>query len=82
MLFFASEFLALSLLLKMWSWQESLPDPLGSYIEFSVMFLLTFYVLALLPIKHCVGRLEVILRKQTWKWSRDMRRQEFSYGNE
>ncbi|SPF43788.1 exported hypothetical protein [Syntrophobacter sp. SbD1] len=42
------------LLLKIWTYQKSLPDPLGSYIEFSIMFLITFYVLALLPIKHSV----------------------------
>jgi hypothetical protein len=42
------------LLLKIWNYQKSLPDPIGSYIEFTIMFLVTFYVLALLPIKHCV----------------------------
>ena len=42
------------LLLKIWNYQKSLPDPLGSYIEFSVMFVVTFYVLVLFPIKHCV----------------------------
>ncbi len=39
---------------QIWIYQKSLPDPLGSYIEFSIIFLVTFYVLALLPIKHCV----------------------------
>ncbi len=42
------------LLLKIWNYQKSLPDPLGSYIEFSIMFLATFYVLGLFPIKRCV----------------------------
>jgi len=42
------------LLLKIWNYQKSLPDPLASYIEFSVMFVVTFYVLVLFPIKHCV----------------------------
>jgi len=42
------------LLLKIWDYQKALPDPLGSYIEFSVMFVVTFYVLVLFPIKHCV----------------------------
>ncbi len=41
-------------LLKMWKFATSLPDPLGSYIEVTVMFLSTLYVLALFPIKHCV----------------------------
>ncbi|MGO9311712.1 MAG: hypothetical protein ACLQDI_03135 [Syntrophobacteraceae bacterium] len=44
------------LLLKIWIYQESLPDPLGSCIEFAVMFPVAFYVLALFPIKHCVER--------------------------
>lgn len=39
---------------QIWIYQKSLPDPLGSYIEFAIMFLVTFYVLALFPIKHCV----------------------------
>jgi hypothetical protein len=39
---------------EIWNYQKSLPDPLGSYIEFTIMFLVTFYVLALFPIKHCV----------------------------
>jgi len=39
---------------KIWIYQKSLPDPLGSYIEFSIMFLVTFHVLALVPIKRCV----------------------------
>jgi hypothetical protein len=42
------------LLRHIWNYQKSLPDPLGSYIEFTIMFLVTFYVLALLPIKSCV----------------------------
>ncbi len=40
----------------LWNYQKSLPDPLGSYVEFAIMFLVTFYVLALFPIKHCVDR--------------------------
>ena len=43
------------LLLKIWNYQKSLLDPLGSYIEFSVMFVVTFYILVLFPIKHCVN---------------------------
>ena len=39
------------LLLKIWNYQKALPDPLGSYIELSVKFLVTFYLLALLPSK-------------------------------
>jgi len=39
-------------LLKIWNYQKSLPDPLGSYIEFSIMFLITCYAFALLPMKH------------------------------
>ena len=42
------------LLWRIWNYQKSLPDPIGSYIEFTVMFLVTFYVLALFPIKSCV----------------------------
>ena len=44
------------LLWRIWEYQKSLPDPLGSYIEFTVMFFVTFYVLALFPIKHWVDR--------------------------
>lgn len=44
------------LLWEMWRYQESLSDPLGAYIQFTVMFLATFYVLALFPIKHCLDR--------------------------
>jgi hypothetical protein len=51
---FAFWLLGALLLLKIWNYQKSLPDPLGSYIEFAVMFLVTFYVLALFLIKHCV----------------------------
>ncbi len=51
---FAFWILGAFLLLKIWNYQKSLPDPLGSYIEFSIMFLVTFYFLALFPIKHCV----------------------------
>ncbi len=38
-------------LLKIWKYQKSLSDPLGAYVEFTLMFLTTFYVLALFPIK-------------------------------
>ena len=44
------------ILWRIWNYQKSLPDPLGSYIEFTIMFLATFYAMALLPIKHWVGR--------------------------
>ena len=44
------------LLRQIWDYQKSLPDPLGSYIEFTLMFLVTFYVLALFPIKYWVDR--------------------------
>lgn len=42
------------LLRALWNYQKTLPDPLGSYIEFALMFLVTFYVLAIFPIKRCV----------------------------
>jgi hypothetical protein len=42
------------LLRSIWNYQKSLPDPLGSYIEFAIMFLVTFYVLVLFPIKRWV----------------------------
>jgi dolichyl-phosphate-mannose--protein O-mannosyl transferase len=51
---FALWVLGALLLLKIWNYQESLPDPIGSYIQFTVMFLATFYFLALVPIKRCV----------------------------
>jgi hypothetical protein len=51
---FALWVLGAFLLLKIWNYQKSLPDPIGSYTEFTVMLLVTFYVLALFPIKHCV----------------------------
>jgi hypothetical protein len=41
---------------RIWDYQQSLPDPLGSSIEFTVIFLVTFYVLALFPIKYWVDR--------------------------
>ena len=44
------------ILWRIWNFQKSLPDPLGSYIEFTIMFLATFYVLALFPVKRCVDR--------------------------
>jgi len=44
------------ILWRIWNYQKSLPDPLGSYIEFTVMFLATFYALALFPIKRWVNR--------------------------
>lgn len=45
------------ILVEIWNYQKSLSDPLGAYIQFTVMFLATFYVLALFPIKHCLNRL-------------------------
>jgi len=51
---FAFWVLGALLLLKIWNYQKSLSDPLGSYIEFTIKFLVTFYILALFPIKHCV----------------------------
>lgn len=42
------------LLQQIWNYQKTLSDPLGSYIEFATMFFVTFYVLALFPIKHYV----------------------------
>jgi hypothetical protein len=51
---FAFWVLGALLLRAVWIYQKSLPDPLGSYIEFAIMFLVTFYVLALFPIKRCV----------------------------
>jgi hypothetical protein len=39
---------------QIWIYQKSLSDPLGSYIEFLIMFVVTFYFLVLFPIKHCV----------------------------
>ncbi|HYA43775.1 MAG TPA: hypothetical protein VEF34_20935 [Syntrophobacteraceae bacterium] len=44
------------ILWRIWNFQKSLPDPLGSYIEFAVMFLTTFYVLALFPMKRWADR--------------------------
>jgi hypothetical protein len=40
---------------KLWQFQKGLPDPTGSYIEFSLMFIITFYVLMLIPIKYVVN---------------------------
>jgi hypothetical protein len=51
---FAFWVLGALLLRQISNYQKSLPDPFGSYIEFAIMFLVTFYVLALFPIKHCV----------------------------
>jgi len=42
------------ILRQLWNFQKSLPDPFGSYIEFTIMFLATFYFLILFPIKHCI----------------------------
>lgn len=41
---------------QIWEYQKSLPDPLASYIEFTAMFLITFYVLVLFLIKYWVDR--------------------------
>ncbi len=40
------------LLWKTWKFQKTVPDPLGSYIEFTVMFVATFYILILIPLKY------------------------------
>ncbi len=40
---------------KLWLFQKALSDPIGSYIEFSLMFVTTFYVLALIPIKYVIN---------------------------
>jgi len=53
-LFLFSGFWELFLLLKIRNYQKLLSDPLGSYIEFLVMFVVTFYVFVLFPIKHFV----------------------------
>ena len=47
---------------RIWNYQKSLPDPLGSYVEFTLMFLATFYALALLPINRWVSRMFRLLR--------------------
>ncbi len=44
------------ILSRIWNYQKSLPDPLGSYIEFTVMFLATFYALAFFPVRHLTDR--------------------------
>lgn len=49
--------LGAGLLLVIWRYQQALPDPLGAYIKFTLMFVATFYVLALFPIKHCLDRI-------------------------
>jgi hypothetical protein len=41
----------------LWNLQKSFPDPLGSYIEFALMFVFTFYPFALVPIKSAVDRI-------------------------
>ncbi len=43
------------LLAALWNYQKALSDPLGSYLEFSIKFFVTFYLLFLLPIKRCVN---------------------------
>lgn len=45
------------LLWLVWQYQKKLNDPAGSFIEFSIMFVGTFYVLVLIPIKCGVDRL-------------------------
>ena len=45
------------LLWELWQIQKTLPDPLGSYIEFTVMFIATFYILALIPFKYCADKI-------------------------
>jgi len=44
------------ILRRVWVYQRMLSDPIGSYIEFSIMFLATFYVFALFPLKRRVDR--------------------------
>ncbi|MCE5335056.1 MAG: hypothetical protein LLG06_10780 [Desulfobacteraceae bacterium] len=45
------------LLWKAWIYQKALPDPLGSYIEFGIMFVSTFYILVLVVIKTLINNL-------------------------
>ena len=45
------------LLWEIWLFQKTLCDPLSSYIEFSLMFVATFYILALVPLKCCARRI-------------------------
>ncbi len=42
---------------KIWQFQKSLQDPLGSYLECALMLASTFYVLLMFPIRFCVNRL-------------------------
>lgn len=53
--------LGLILLWRVWSYQESLSDPLASYIQFAIMFLATFYPLVFLPVKRRVDRLFTLI---------------------
>ena len=57
-------------LTKMWSYQKLLPDPLGSYIEFTLMFVITFYVLAIFLIRHC---LDYFIRRCSFPADADQR---------
>lgn len=45
------------LLWEIWQYQKTLADPLGSYVEFAVMFITTFYGFALIPIKISINNL-------------------------
>lgn len=44
------------ILRTLWLYQKTLPDPTASFIELTVMFISTFYILALFPIKDTVDR--------------------------
>ncbi len=39
-----------------WQYQKTMADPAASFIEFTIMFVSTFYILALVPIKDIVDR--------------------------
>ncbi len=45
------------ILWRVWIYQKTLPDPLGSYIEFTVMFITTFYIFVLILIKQWMNGL-------------------------
>lgn len=53
------------LLWKAWKYQKTLPDPVGSFIEFTVMFVATFYIFMLIPIKCRMDDLFRCRRKET-----------------
>ena len=43
------------LLGKAWVFQKSLSDPISSYLEFTLMFVITFYPLVLFAVKSLVN---------------------------